>query len=106
MKIKEEHIEPSKFKKRLDIQGVPDLHTALNVLKLYQEWRTGMCIKDLNELGLTPSLITAALHYVLGKFHANKPLYKCEFCSNNDGNYNCKVTSKPFCKYKPERRKQ
>ena len=106
MKIKEEHVEPSKFKKRLDIQGVPDLQTALNVLRLYQEWRTGMCIKDIDELGITPSIITAALHYVLGKFHANKPLYKCEFCSHNDGIYNCNIESKPFCKYKPERRKQ
>lgn len=80
MKIKEEPVRPSEFKKRVSLQGIDNLQDALNVLRLTQEWRTSQTCLSLDDLGLSPSLITAALHYVLGKFHANAPLYKCEFC--------------------------
>ena len=80
MKKKEERVNPAEFKKTLNIEGVPDLQTALNVLELYQEWRTGLCGKSMYDLGLNPPLITSAIHYILGKFKAHVLIYPCYTC--------------------------
>lgn len=80
MKFVEEPVQPSKFKKALDVKEVKDLHTALNVLRLYYEWRKGQCNMELDSIGLTPAIISQAELYILGKFRANKQLYKCTEC--------------------------
>lgn len=92
MKFKPEPVKPSKFKKRLDLQGIDNLDDALNLLNLYNEWRTDQTCLSLEELGITPSLITAAIHYMLTKFHANKPIYKCAFCEHCENESRCMCT--------------
>lgn len=103
--MKTETVQPEQFKRYLtNCQGVDNLQLALNILKLYQEWRTQETGKRLEDLGVTPSLITAALEYVFSYFGVNKRIYKCSYCKRiNDLGY-CHIagTSCKFVKVKPE----
>ena len=79
-------VDAEKFKKRVDLQGIDNLQDACNVLALYQSWRYGDCILQLDEIGLSPSLISAAIHYILSPYRANVDLYqcyKCRYCKND-----------------------
>jgi hypothetical protein len=95
----DETVDSSKFKLRVDLQGVDNLQDSLNILSLYQSWRYGDCCLQLEEIGLSPSLISAAIHYILMKYHASASLYqcyKCCYCKNDL----CVRTTKE-CSYKP-----
>ena len=85
MKFVEEPVYPSRFKKVLGISEVKDLHTALNVLRLYYEWRKGRCNMELDSIGLTPPIISQAELYILNKFKATEQLYNCEECVHGNG---------------------
>ena len=101
--MKNETVQPERFKRYLtNCQGVDNLHLAFNILKLYQEWRTQETGKHLEDLGVTPSLITAALEYVFMYCGVNKRIYKCRYCKRmNDLGY-CDIagTSCKFVKVK------
>ena len=88
----EESVNPSKFKKKLKLQGIDNLQDACNLLELYNEWRTDQTCLSLEALGITPSLITAAIHYMLAKVHANKPIYNCTFCAHCEMGARCDCT--------------
>ena len=79
--MSEEIVNQKAFKKKMDVDGVCDLQTALNVLALYQSYRSGDCALGLYQLGLSPSLLTAAIHYILLHHHAADPIYRCIRCS-------------------------
>ena len=78
--MSEEVVNQKAFKRKMDADGVGDLQTALNVLSLFQSYRTGDTVLGMYELGLTPSLITAAVHYILLYHHAADPIYVCYRC--------------------------
>ena len=96
-----ETVDPSKFKKRLTNVGVRDLQTALNVLALYQAYRTGDCVLDLDDIGLHPSTISAAINYVLSYHHANVHLYECYKCTYCKDDLRCTRTTNK-CRYEEE----
>lgn len=101
--MKNEIVQPERFKRYLtNCQGVDNLQLALNILKLYQEWRTQETGKPLAALGITPSLITAALEYVFSYCGANKRIYKCRYCKRMDDFGFCGIagTSCKFVKVK------
>ena len=103
--MKTETVQPEQFKRYLtNCQGVDNLHLAMNILKLYQEWRTQETGKHLEDLGITPSLITAALEYVFMYCGVNKRIYKCMYCKNRDTLGQCAFlgTRCKFVKVKPE----
>ena len=75
-----DEVDPTKFKKRLHNTGVADMQTALNVLALFQSYRIGDCVLDMEEIGLNPVVITAAINYILSHHHANVKLYQCYTC--------------------------
>ena len=101
--MKNEIVQSERFKRYLtNCQGVDNLQLAFNILKLYQEWRTQETGKHLEDLGVTPSLITAALEYVFMCCGVNKRIYKCRYCKRmNDLGY-CDIagTSCKFVKVK------
>ena len=76
----QDEVDPKKFKKRLHNPGVSDLQTALNVLALFQSYRIGDCVLNMDEVGLNPVVITAAINYILSHHHANVHLYACYAC--------------------------
>jgi len=81
MEFRPEPVNPENFKKRfVNCQGVDNLDLAINILRVYQDWRGPDCVLTIDDLGIHPSLITAALEYVLAKFGANKHLYNCSLC--------------------------
>ena len=94
MKAKEEVVHPARFKKKLDLDGIDNMQDAMNVLSLFQSWRLGECVRSMEELGLRPDLLSAALHYVLSKYNAQKPLFRCSVCEHNQGDLCCDIGSK------------
>jgi hypothetical protein len=75
-----ETVDQTKFKKRMKNNGVDNLQDALNILNLFQEYRTGFCVLSMDELGIAPHMITAAIHYILQHHNAAGHLYRCHLC--------------------------
>lgn len=84
-------VYPSRFKKQLALDGIDNMQDALNVLSVFQSWRLGECVRSMEELGLRPDLLSAALHYVLSKYKAQKPLFRCSVCKHNIGDIHCDI---------------
>ena len=91
MKTKDERVHPARFKKKLELDGIDNLQDAMNVLSIFQSWRLGECVRSMEELGLRPDLLSAALHYVLSKHNAQKPLFRCSVCKHNVGDIRCNI---------------
>ena len=97
--MKQETVHPARFQRKLELQGVASLQDALNVLSVFQDWRTGNCIRTMEELGLRPDLITAAIHYILARHKAQKPLFKCSTCAYNLADITC-LRRETTCRYR------
>lgn len=97
-----ETVNSKLFKKQLDLDGVASMQDAINVLALFQSWRTGETVRSLDELGLRPDLITAAIHYILAKYKAQQPMFKCATCAHNLSDLTCLLKSDAPCVYRKE----
>ena len=95
--MKNDIVIPEKFKKTVHLKGIDNLHNAVWVLRLYQDWRTGNTAKDLEDIGIDASLVSAAIHYILAHFGAGRSLYQCLYCNNTDMNGEC--TIKKGCRF-------
>ena len=83
--MSEEVVNQKAFVKKLDISGVSDLQTALNVLAIYNSFINGETVLGSWQVGLTHDRLVAAIHYILLHHHAADPIYqcfKCRYCND------------------------
>lgn len=69
------------------------LNEALKYMRRYQDWRTGLDIRNMEEAGITPAKLTVAIDVILAEHGMDTPITNCTWCKNNiecdDGTSRC-----------------
>lgn len=74
---------------------------AAKYLRRYQDWRTGLDIRNQSDAGINPKELTLAIDTILAVYGMTKPLTDCTRCRHNfnaDGISRCVVAE---CNYEP-----
>lgn len=84
------------------------LKEAVQYLRRYQDWRTGLDIRNMDEAGITPAKLTVAFDVILAIFAGygmDKPITNCTYCKHNyqcdDGSSRC---TSEVCNYEKVKR--
>ena len=81
------------------------LNEALKYMRRYQDWRTGLDIRNMQDAGITPAKLTVAIDVILSEHGMDKPITDCTRCKNNyqcdDGSSRC---TSEVCKYEKVKR--